>query len=187
VNDDKKATAASNSKDDMPMNDLRMPVAKTRWIDMPANWAAVFFGLSVIWMESTVLMGGGNTSRWLLDVCHALWGQTDTATFEKTHLLLRKVGHFTGYGLLSVLFYRAWHASVDLFWKGSRKGLRLEAAGLAVVCTFVVACLDEWHQSFLEGRVSSFRDVMIDTSGAIVFTTVTMLVLARRFDFRFSE
>jgi VanZ family protein len=171
----------------MPMNDLRMPLTKTRWIAMPVNWVPVFFGLSVIFMESTVTMGAGNTSRWLLDVCHALWGQTDTASFETAHFCLRKVGHFTGYGLLSVLFYRAWHASVDSFWKGSRKGLRLEAAALAVVCVFVVASLDEWHQSFLAGRVSSFVDVMIDTSGAIVFTAVAMVVMARRFEFGFSE
>jgi VanZ family protein len=164
----------------MLMNELRMSMTKTRRMAGSMNWVPVFFGLSVIWMESTVTMGAANTGRWLLDVCHALWGQTDTASFEAVHFFLRKLGHFTGYGILSVLFYRAWYVTVGFFWKGTRSGLRLEAAGLAVFCTFLVASLDEWHQSFLEGRTSSFHDVMIDTCGALVFTAVVMLVVRRR-------
>jgi len=162
------------------MDELRMSMTKTRQMAAPINWVPVFFGLSVIWMESTVTMGSANTSRWLLSICHALWGQTDTPSFEMVHFFLRKLGHFSGYGILSVLFYRAWYVTVDLFWKGTRSGLRLEAAGLAVFCTFLVASLDEWHQSFLEGRTSSFRDVMIDTCGALVFTAVMALVVRRR-------
>jgi VanZ family protein len=69
---------------------------------------------------------------------------------------------------------------VGYFWKGTRSGLRLEAAGLAVFCTFLVASLDEWHQSFLEWRTSSFHDVMIDTCGALVFTAMVILVMRRR-------
>jgi VanZ family protein len=161
------------------MSDLDLSM-KTRRMTAPVYWVPVFFGLSVIWMESTVTMGAANTGRWLLDICHALWGQTDTASFETVHILLRKLGHFTGYGILSVLFYRAWYVTVGLFWKGSRSGLRMEAAGLAVFCTFLVASMDEWHQSFLAGRVSSFHDVMIDTGGALVFTTLVMLLVARR-------
>ena len=164
----------------MPIGNLRMSMTKTRELTAPMYWVPVFFGLSVIWMESTVTMGATNTSRWLLDICHALWGQTDNASFETAHFFLRKLGHFSGYGLLSVLFYRAWYANVGLFWKGLRQGLRFKAAGLAVFCTFLVASMDEWHQSFLAGRVSSFYDVMIDTCGALVFTAVAMVVMARR-------
>ena len=162
------------------MSELRMSMPKTHRMSAPIYWVPVFFGLSVICMESTVTMGAANTGRWLLEICHALWGQTDSPTFETVHFLLRKLGHFTGYGILSVLFYRAWYVTVGLFWKGTRSGLRLEAAGLAVFCTFLVASMDEWHQSFLAGRTSSFHDVMIDTCGALVFTAVVMWAVARR-------
>ncbi len=161
------------------MSELRMPMT-TRRMAGPVNWVPVFFGLTVIWMESTVTMGAANTSRWLLELCHALWGQTDTASFEMAHAFLRKMGHFSGYGILSLLFYRAWYVTVGFFWKGTRSGLRLEAGGLAVFCTFLVASMDEWHQSFLEGRKSSVYDVLIDTCGALVFTAVVMLVVRRR-------
>jgi VanZ family protein len=143
-------------------------------------WLPVFFGLSVICVESTVTMGSANTSRWLLQVCHALWGQTDDPAFEEAHHLLRKMGHLCGYGTLSLLFYRAWYVSLLGFWKGLVSRLRLEAAGLAVSCTFVIACLDEWHQSVLAGRTSSFYDVLIDTSGAVLFNVIMLVMISRR-------
>ena len=155
-------------------------MANTQRLALPIAWLPVFFGLSVISLESTATMSGANTGRWLLELCHALWGQTDGPSFETAHFLLRKLGHFCGYGTLSLLFYRAWFVSVSGFWKGSLRGLRLEAVGLAVSSTFVVACLDEWHQRFLVGRGSSFYDVLIDTAGAVLFNSVLQVVVARR-------
>jgi VanZ family protein len=143
-------------------------------------WLPVFFGLGVIACESTVLMSGANTSHWLLDLCHSLWGQMDDARFEATHLLLRKLGHFSGYGLLSLLFRRAWVITLRRNWKGPRSRLPFSAAVLAVFCTFMVACMDEWHQRFLRGRVSSPYDVLIDTSGAILFNMALTFYFVRR-------
>jgi VanZ family protein len=143
-------------------------------------WLPVFFGLAVIACESTALMSGAHTSRWLFDLCHSLWGQTDDARFEATHLFLRKLGHFTGYGLLSLLFRRAWVITLRHTWKGPRSRLVFSASALAVFCTFAVACTDEWHQAFLPGRFSSPWDVLIDTSGALLFNIALTLYLARR-------
>jgi VanZ family protein len=152
---------------------------------LPMAWLPVFFGLSVICVESTTTMGSANTSRWLLDICHALWGQTDDPAFEAAHHFLRKMGHFCGYGTLSLLFYRAWFTSLLGYWRGSLQSLRFESSGLAVVCTFVIACLDEWHQSMLAGRTSSFYDVLIDVGGAVVFNLVLLVVVRRRRGFLF--
>lgn len=143
-------------------------------------WLPVFFGLSVICLESTTTMSGANTSRWLLGVCHALWGQTDGPSFEEAHLILRKLGHFCGYGTLSLLFCRAWYLSLFGVWRGWLRRLRYEAAGLAVSCTFVIACMDEWHQRYLAGRTSSIYDVFIDTGGAMLFNVILLVVMARR-------
>jgi VanZ family protein len=143
-------------------------------------WVPLFLGLTVISIESTALMSGANTSRWLLELCHGLWGQTDGATFAESHLFLRKLGHFSGYGILALMFRRGWYSSVRSFSLSSRSQLRLAAAGLAVASTSGVACIDEWHQSFLPSRTSSFHDVIIDTCGAILFNTVLLVVLARR-------
>lgn len=144
-------------------------------------WLPVFFGLTVIACESTALMSGANTSRWLLGLCRSLWGQTDNASFETTHFLLRKLGHFSGYGFLSLLFRRAWVMTLRRTWKGPRSRLPFSAAAIAIFCTFFVACLDEWHQRFLLGRTSTPYDVLIDTTGAILFNIgLTYLVAGRR-------
>jgi VanZ family protein len=147
---------------------------------LPMAWLPVFFGLGVIACESTALMSGANTGHWLLNLCHSLWGQTDDATFQTTHFLLRKLGHFTGYGLLSLLFRRAWLITFRRTWKGQRSRLPFSAAALAVGCTFAVACLDEWHQSFLPGRTSTPYDVMIDTTGALLFNLALTAYMTRR-------
>jgi VanZ family protein len=147
---------------------------------LPKAWLPVFFGVAVVACESTALMSAANTSHWLLDLCHSLWGQTDSASFELTHFLLRKLGHFTGYGLLSLLFRRAWSTTLRHTWKGPRSRLPFSAAALAVLCTFVIACLDEWHQRYLLGRTSSPYDVLIDTSGAILLNVALTYYMARR-------
>ena len=162
------------------MNYLQPSTDGARYTTLPKAWLPVFFGLTVIACESTALMSGANTSRWLLDLCHSLWGQRDTLNFETTHLLLRKLGHFSGYGLLSLLFRRAWLITLRRTWHGPRSRLPFSAAALAVFCTFFIACLDEWHQSFLPGRTSSPYDVMIDTAGAILFNVALTSIMANR-------
>jgi len=143
-------------------------------------WLAVVAWLGIIALESTETMSAAHTSGWLLMLCHALWGQNDTPGFETVHFLLRKLGHLCGYGILSVLFFRAWFHSLRGVWKSSMRALRSEAAKLAMTCTFLVACMDEWHQSSLPGRTSSFRDVLIDTFGAVLFTMLFAVWFARQ-------
>lgn len=161
------------------MNYLQTSVPNRR-PTLATAWVPAFFGLTVIFFESTAMMSGGNTSRWLLELCHGLWGQQDGPTFETSHLILRKLGHFSGYGILALLFRRGWYATAPSFLAWSRGQLRLLAAGLAVWSTFGIACMDEWHQKFLPGRVSSLYDVMIDTFGAILFNAILLFVIARR-------
>jgi VanZ family protein len=165
---------------EMPMNEVRRPTLLTAWLP-------VFLWLAVITAESTQTMGSGNTSRWLLQICHLLWGQADGPSFETIHFLLRKLGHLCGYGLLSALFFRAWVKSLQLVSKMTIRQLHLTAARLAVACTFVIACLDELHQRYLPGRTSSFHDVLIDTSGAVLFTVASMLVLVYRENTRYQN
>ena len=71
------------------------------------------------------------------------------------HGLLRKVAHFTEFACLGAFLSRF------LFLL---KKPRLLALGGA----FLVACCDETIQRFVPDRGPSFKDVLIDTSGAIV-------------------
>jgi VanZ family protein len=147
---------------------------------LTSAWFPVIIGLTVIFFESTNTMSGANTGHWLLALCHWLWGQTNEASVALANLVLRKLGHFCGYGTLGLLFYRAWLISLRRRWKGPRSRLPFSAAALAVLCTFAVACADELHQHFLEGRTSSFYDVLLDTAGAILLIRLFTLVLTLR-------
>jgi VanZ family protein len=147
---------------------------------LPMAWLPAIFGLVVISVESTTLMRGANTGRWLMDLCDSIWGRADGSTVATANFVLRKVGHFSGYGILGLFFRRGWYASLRRRWMGTRSGLRGAAMTLAVLSTFLVASADEWHQGLLIGRVSSPYDVLLDTTGAILFNVVLLKILALR-------
>jgi VanZ family protein len=162
------------------MNYLQSSTNDAQGPTLAMAWVPVLIGLTVISFESTSTMSGANTGRWLQDIFHSLWGQTDGSVVEVVNLLLRKFGHFCGYGTLGALFRRAWYVSLQRTWEGPRSRLPFSASALAVICTFCVACLDEVHQRYLVGRTSSFYDVLLDTAGALLFIRMMTIVIARR-------
>ena len=87
------------------------------------------------------------------------------------HVLLRKNGHLLGYGTLGMTWLRAWLRTFAARpWTIAQ--WRLRSAVLGVVCTFLTASADEYHQSFLPSRTGQFSDVLLDTCGAVVFTLI---------------
>lgn len=82
-------------------------------------------------------------------------------------LVIRKGAHFSIFGVLGVLsFFSAYS-----FYKSNYSYL------IAIAITFLYACSDEFHQTFVSGRAGMFTDVLIDTSGGIVFLAVLFLIL----------
>ena len=126
-------------------------------------WIALILWLIVISIESTAYLSSNNTSRFLYPLLHYLFG-VDYASFEPWHFFLRKSGHVFGYGLLSILMFRAWRETLP-----SPMGVRwtFRWATIAVLGTALVASLDEWHQSFIPTRTGSVRDVILDTCAGI--------------------
>jgi VanZ family protein len=82
---------------------------------------------------------------------------TDLGTVD---LIGRKLVHMLEYGLLWLLWWRAFDR---------------ERPGLAAAITFLYAASDEYHQTFVDGRNGSPLDVAIDMAGMTV-----AIVLARR-------
>lgn len=75
------------------------------------------------------------------------------------HPLIRKLAHVTEYMLL------AGSVSLPLYV------YRIRGFGLTVLAStfcMIFAILDEYHQSFVVGRCSSPRDVMIDCIGIVI-------------------
>ncbi len=134
-------------------------------------WIALILWLIVIAIESTTYLSSQNTSRFLYPVMHFLFG-IDYATFEPYHAFLRKTGHVLGYGLLSILLFRAWRETLPT--NGARWTFRW--AGIAIIGTAVVASLDEWHQSYLPSRTGTVRDVVLDSCAGIAAQLAIFLV-----------
>ena len=157
----------------------------------PLNqWVPVLFSLVFVCFTSTSFMGGSHTQVWLEDVWQAVLGKWHWDLTGPVNEVCRKVGHFFGYGTIGLLLRNAWHSSIRAHLVainhrrlGSRllgRRLMLSASGLSVLCTFVVAGLDEWHQKYVPGRVSSFRDVLLDTAGALVLNLAFWSLRAQR-------
>jgi VanZ family protein len=141
-------------------------------------WIPVFFGLAVICMESTNKMGAGQTAVWLHDLLH--WSGHRDSIVGLLNEVLRKGGHFIGYGLLGIYFTRAWFSVLRRRVVLSWSSLRIRAGMFGVASTLVVASADEIHQIFLPTRGASVRDVLLDTSGAIVLNLIFFAFLTMR-------
>jgi VanZ family protein len=71
-------------------------------------------------------------------------------------VLVKKIGHAFGYALLALAYYIALPSRLS-------RGYRALVAWFMAI---LFALSDEYHQSFIEGRTSSIRDVAIDSLGA---------------------
>jgi VanZ family protein len=157
----------------------RLLPSSTSRLPIPV-WIPVLIGLGVICVESTRFMGGNTTQKMIADVWQAVVGRGESAYIGPVNHYLRKVGHVTGYGTLSLLFRRAWYVTIRAYMAIASHELRIAVVALSVVSTLLVGSLDEWHQSFVPGRISAGIDVLIDTCGALLFNVVFWMVLAHR-------
>ena len=80
----------------------------------------------------------------------------------------RKLGHVTGYMLLAL----AWMWALEPY---VRRPI-LPGAFLALA----YACTDEYHQTFVDGRTGTVRDVGIDTIGIAIAIGIALFVRSRR-------
>jgi VanZ family protein len=79
--------------------------------------------------------------------------------------LLRKLGHMAEFGLLWWLWWRA----LDLRGR----------AAIAAAIALAYAVSDEFHQTFVDGRVGSAVDVLIDATGIALAYLVVRLTRRR--------
>lgn len=145
------------------------------------TWMPVLLGLAVIAGESTKTMGAHTTDGWLLSVINVFHSATYSPAIEFINQTIRKTGHFFGYGMLGVIFARAWYPMLHRRMTAANwVQVRRYAAAAGVASVFLIASADEFHQSFLPGRGASFHDVCIDTTGAILLNLLYFYFKARQ-------
>jgi len=87
----------------------------------------------------------------------------------KLNVVLRKLAHFTLYGILGILTYLLLE-TYNLKFK--------KRILLAHFCCLCYAVSDEIHQLFVPGRAGMVRDVLIDFSGIIAGIAFLLLLKA---------
>ena len=94
---------------------------------------------------------------------------------EGFHTILRKMAHFSEYGLLGVLW------TMEL-WLGPHREKRRGTMERLRFC-MLTAFLDETIQLFVPGRSGEIRDVWIDTAGAWtgIMITTCLVCIAMKF------
>jgi VanZ family protein len=149
--------------------------APARWTFIVQAWLPVLLLSGVFVLESSAAFGADHTSRPLHTLLHGVVGSSLDHNWSLAHHILRKVGHFGGYGVFALICYRGFRMTLHQSFRALRDGLGSHA--LAVSVTFLVASADEIHQTFLPNRTGSFSDVMLDTAGAAAFQLLLFMVL----------
>ena len=78
--------------------------------------------------------------------------------------MIRKIAHMSEYAILLLLLYYALSNVISK-----------HTLSLSLLVTFIYACSDEFHQLFIPGRSGQFKDVLIDTSGALIMLMIIFL------------
>jgi VanZ family protein len=115
----------------------------------PILWMGVIAGLS------SGFFGADETAGWILPVLARWLPGTEPAVLHALHAGLRKLAHLTEYGILAVLWLRAF-------------GTRPRAAQWTVLLATLYAVVDEARQGLAPNRTPAVTDVLIDATGALL-------------------
>ncbi|WP_462410370.1 VanZ family protein [Neobacillus sp. Marseille-QA0830] len=134
--------------------------------------AAIVWMIGIFCVTQLPYFTGENTSKAIHKVVETqhkaiTTPSTDSQEIDILNLVVRKSTHFLAFGILAFLLFKSLEAkrfSYILAW------------GM----TSFYAMTDEYHQSFMPGRVASFRDVLIDSFGAFILLTIIYFVNRRK-------
>lgn len=82
-----------------------------------------------------------------------------------------KLAHLTAYGILGVFYLLSFTKSLQRMpWS---------LVLLATLSAATYGATDEYHQSFVPGRDSSFGDLIADFAGALIFSGMAKIILTK--------
>ena len=86
---------------------------------------------------------------------------------EDLTFIVRKGAHFSIYAILGIFIF--------LLVKEYNFSMK-KCIVTAIIASFIYACSDEFHQTFVSGRSGELRDILIDTAGATVGCMIIILL-----------
>jgi VanZ family protein len=151
------------------------------------NWWLVIVWLGIIRLESTDMASAHNTSNLLYKVISVVAPRVDPSFVSQLDEVLRKTGHFLGYGILSALVFLALRntnrdrvrALLSRTWGTCLRDLwRMEWVVIGMLLTIVTASYDEIHQTFIPSRTGRWQDVVLDSCGGVVVQVIMYFLSA---------
>ena len=157
------------------------------------RWWPVLVWLGVIRLESTDFASANNTSSVLYTVIAAVVPHVDQSFVSRLDEILRKTGHFAGYGILSALVFlalkntnydrlrpllrRPWGTCLRDFWRwdwalARHAGDRRDRCG------------GRDPPKFIPSRTGAWQDVVLDSCGAAVLQVIIYFLSLRAFNRR---
>ena len=127
-------------------------------------WLPVIVWMALIFTGSTDLGSTAHSSRILGPILQFLFPSLPRETRNEIIVVLRKCGHVSEYAVLALLVWRARRARLSR----EVRPWRWRDAGIALLITVLYAATDEFHQTFVPTREGCVRDVVIDSSGAMM-------------------
>lgn len=130
-------------------------------------------GLLIIWLgviyyfSSQTSTDSLNESNGLLEFIANILKVSDIDSFiNKYGQFIRELAHFTEFFILGLLI------CLNIY-EYSNKNVIL----ITFVLTALYAISDELHQMFVEGRVCTFKDIVIDTLGGVTAGIISHLIM----------
>lgn len=129
------------------------------------RYAPLILWAGVVLYASTGAASMSETSRFVRPLLNFLFPSAPEETLQMYHGLIRKAAHLTEYAILAFFAARAFvDSSVNL--------LRDYWFAFAFLVVLLVACIDEFNQSFNAMRTGSAYDVALDCAGGALMILI---------------
>ncbi|MGN1029825.1 MAG: VanZ family protein [Bacilli bacterium] len=120
------------------------------------KWLMLLVWMLVIFLFSNQPHSGETTKSIIEQIMPNI---KTNSLLDMINFIVRKSAHITEYFILALL-------TISLLKEYTKKQSVILVSSL-IFC-FIYALTDEFHQSFIPGRSSLFRDILIDTSGSVL-------------------
>ena len=138
---------------------------QNKWRGRVLRYAPLIVWTGVVLFASTGSASMSETSRFVRPLLNFLFPNTPEEILTIYHGYIRKLAHLTEYAILGFFAARA-------FANSSVNSLRNYWFVLAFIVVLIVACADEFNQSFNAARTGSIYDVLLDCTGGAMMILI---------------
>ncbi len=147
---------------------MKKYIRKYFWYVPAIIWMLVIFNLSGQVGQASGRLSLQVTEK-IVDVIEVVRGGDEEDAYRltvKLHPYVRKLAHMTEYGILYTLLMLSFLASM----------VTTRSMSFSILMSFLYACTDEFHQTFVSSRAGQFTDVCIDMTGVLAAVAVTLFI-----------